>query len=99
MIDGLALLITLVFEFFWWAILIRVIISWLPMAGFRIDPYNPIIRFLFSVTDPILEPIRPYTTMGGMLDFSPIVALIGLRVIETILLTMLGVPARGGLLF
>lgn len=99
MADALALMISLVFEFFWWAILIRVIVSWLPMAGFRIDPLNPIIRFLYSVTDPILDPLRPYTTMGGMMDFSPIVALIGLRVIETILLTMLGVPTRGGFLF
>jgi len=84
----LALLINIVFQILWWAILIRVLLSWLPMAGVRIDPYNPVIRFLFSVTDPILEPIRRYTTVG-MIDLSPIVALFGLDIIRRILLSLL----------
>lgn len=86
--EFLALLINIVFQFLWWAILIRVLLSWLPMAGVRIDPYNPVIRFLFSVTDPILEPIRKYTTVG-MIDLSPIVALFGLDIIRRILLSLL----------
>jgi YggT family protein len=88
MADILVVLIRVVFQFFWWAILIRVLLSWLPMAGIRIDPYNPIIQFLFQVTDPILEPLRRYTTIG-MIDLSPIVALIGLGFIEGILISLL----------
>jgi YggT family protein len=84
----LAVLINIVFQILWWAILIRVLLSWLPMAGVRIDPYNPVIRLLFSVTDPILDPIRRYTTVG-MIDLSPIVALIGLDFIRRILLSLL----------
>ena len=84
----LAQIINIVFEVVWWAILIRVLLSWLPMAGIRIDPYNPIIRALFAITDPILEPLRKYTTVG-MIDLSPIVALIGLRFIQNILVSML----------
>jgi len=80
----LAMLINIVFQFLWWAILIRVLLSWLPMAGIRIDPYNPIIRTLFSITDPILDPLRRYTTVG-MIDLSPIVALFGLEIIRSIL--------------
>lgn len=56
-----------------WAILIRVLLSWLPMAGIHIDPYNPIVKILYDVTDPILNPLRRFTTVG-MMDFSPIVA-------------------------
>ena len=84
----LAQIINVVFEVVWWAILIRVLLSWLPMAGIRIDPYNPIIRALFAITDPILEPLRRYTTVG-MIDLSPIVALIGLRFIQTLLVSLL----------
>jgi YggT family protein len=84
----LALAINVVFQLLWWAILIRVLISWLPMAGIRIDPYNPIIRTLFSITDPILEPLRKYTTIG-MIDLSPIVALFGLEIIRRFLISML----------
>jgi len=97
MVEILAGLIQLVFGVLQWAILIRVLLSWLPMAGIRLDPYNPIIRFLYSITDPILDPIRPYTTVS-MIDLSPIVALIGLNVIESILLTLLGFQP-GGLFF
>lgn len=83
----LAILINVVFQFLWWAILIRVLLSWLPMAGIRIDPYNPIIRALFSITDPILDPLRRYTTVG-MIDLSPIVALFGLEIIRGILVSL-----------
>jgi YggT family protein len=86
--DLLKILIIFVFGALQWAILIRVLISWLPMAGIRIDPYNPIIRLLYSITDPLLEPLRRYTTVG-MIDLSPIVALIGLQVIQKILISIL----------
>jgi YggT family protein len=84
----LALAINVIFTVLWWAILIRVLLSWLPMAGIRIDPYNPIIQILFQVTDPILEPLRRYTTIG-MIDLSPIVALFGLEIIRGILISLL----------
>lgn len=71
-----------------WAIIIRVLLSWLPMAGINIDPYNPIIRFLYSITDPILEPLRRYMTVG-MMDLSPIVAIILINVVRSILLNLL----------
>jgi len=66
------------------AILARVIISWLPMAGVRVDMYHPLIRFLYQITDPILDPIRRFATFG-MMDFSPIVALILLEIIQRVL--------------
>ena len=86
--EFLAVAINVVFQLLWWAILIRVLLSWLPMAGIRIDPYNPIIRTLFSITDPILEPIRKYTTVG-MIDLSPIVALFALDIIRRLLISLL----------
>lgn len=89
MTESLAFVITLVFQIMFWAVLIRVLLSWLPMMGVRIDPYNPAIQALFSITDPILEPLRPYCTIQ-MMDFSPIVALIGLQIIETLLLSLIG---------
>jgi len=88
MAEALALMIRIVFQLLWWAILIRVLLSWLPMAGIRIDPYNPIIQALYSITDPILEPLRKYTTIG-MIDLSPIVALIGLSFLQNILISLL----------
>ncbi|MEW5958911.1 MAG: YggT family protein [Chloroflexota bacterium] len=85
--DILRVIIDIVFQLLWWAILIRVLLSWLPLAGVRIDPYNPVIRTLFSITDPILEPLRRFTTVG-MIDLSPIVALFGLDLIRRLLLSL-----------
>ena len=87
MIVGILLtIVTLLFRFLSLAILARVILSWLPMAGVRIDMYHPLIRFLYQITDPILDPIRRFATFG-MMDFSPIVALILLEIIRQILVT------------
>jgi len=83
--------VNLVFQFASLAILARVILSWLPALGVRIDPYQPIIRFLYQITDPILDPLHRFTTIG-MMDLSPIAALILLRVIRQLLVSIL----RGG---
>ena len=88
MAEILALTLNIVFQALWWAILIRVILSWLPMANIRIDPYNPAIRLLYTITDPILEPLRRYTTIG-MIDLSPLVALLLLDFLRQILVSML----------
>ena len=82
--DSVIAIIVILLQVLSWAIIIRVLLSWLPMAGIRIDPYNPVIRALFSITDPILDPIRRFTTVG-MIDLSPIVAIIGLQIIISLL--------------
>ncbi len=62
----------------------RVIISWLP-----IDKSQPIILFVYNITDVILEPIRKIinrSSMGGgfMIDFSPIIAYFFIQVLITL---------------
>ncbi len=86
--SALILAVNVIFQVAALAILARVLVSWLPMAGVRIDPYHPVIRFLYQITDPILEPIRRFTTFG-MMDFSPIVALILLEIIRRALVMAL----------
>jgi YggT family protein len=81
-------IVNLLFQFASLAILARVIISWLPMAGVRVDDGQPILRILFQITDPLLEPLRRFTSFGGM-DFSPIAALILLEVVRNVLVRIL----------
>lgn len=50
-------------------LLASVIISWV-----NADPYNPIVNFIYRVTDPLLRRIRRYMPDTGMLDLSPLVA-------------------------
>lgn len=86
--SALIMAVNVIFQVAALAILARVLLSWLPMAGVRIDPFHPAVRFLYQITDPILEPIRRFATFG-MMDFSPIVALILLEVIRRLLVMAL----------
>ncbi len=63
------------------AILARVLLSW-----FRVDPYHPAVALLYQITEPILRPLRNVIPPLGMMDISPIVALILIRIIRAIIL-------------
>lgn len=72
--------IDMLFYAFSLAILIRVILSWV-----RFDPYHPVSVFIHQVTEPILAPIRRFLPPTGMIDFSPLVALVLLQVVQVVL--------------
>ena len=76
--------INILFYVLWAAILGRVIISWL-----NLSPDNPIVVVLYGITEPILAPIRRVLPQMGMLDLSPMVALIIMIVIQRLLLSIL----------
>jgi len=67
------------------AILIRVITSWL-----NVNPYHPLVSFIYQITDPILVPLRRIIPPLGMIDITPIIALILLSVVQQGLLMLLG---------
>ena len=61
-------------------IFIRAIISWFPVSR-----YHPIVVFLDYITEPILAPLRRVTPRIGMIDITPMVAIIILLVIARII--------------
>lgn len=67
-------------------ILARVLYSWVDN-----DPYpsNEVKRWLWAVTDPILEPLRRLIPPMGMLDITPIVALVLLSVLRRVVVEAL----------
>ena len=62
----------------------RVIISWLSA-----DPYNPIVQFIAQITEPIFALFRRLPLQIGMIDLSPIVALIAVIMAKKILIGIL----------
>ena len=72
--------IDLIFTFFYLAIMARIILSW-----FRFDPYHPVSVFLYRVTEPILGFFRGLIPPVGMLDLSPIVAIVVLGIVQQML--------------
>ncbi len=77
-------LINILFTVLEFAIFIRVLLSWV-----RVDPYNPLVRILYQITEPILAPFRRLIPPASGLDFSPIVAFFALEVLRRVILGLL----------
>jgi YggT family protein len=73
--------IELFLNIFLFAILIRVILSWL-----NPDPYNPAVALLTRLTDPIMRPAQRLIQPIGGIDLSPMVVIIGLVLLEMLLI-------------
>jgi YggT family protein len=65
-------------------IFFRAILSWFP-----IDPRNPLVTVLYEVTEPILAPMRNVIPRIGMMDITPLVAIILIQIIGRALATNL----------
>lgn len=60
-------------------LLARVIISWV-----NADPYNPIVNFIYRVTEPILYRVRRRMPNTGMLDLSPLVVFLLIYLVQIV---------------
>jgi YggT family protein len=66
-----------------WIIIIRSLLSWV-----NPDPWNPIVRFFYQVTEPVLRPIRQRLPMTGI-DFSPVVVILAIYFLQRFLVRVL----------
>ena len=67
-------------------LIVSVLLSWV-----NPDPYNPIVRFIRGVTEPVLSGVRralPFVVIGGI-DLSPIVVILGIGVVRTVVVESL----------
>lgn len=70
-----------------YAIIGRVLVSWFTMG--KPGAHGPISRFLIEVTDPIINLARKIPHKIGMIDLSPIIALIGVDLIIRVIVILL----------
>jgi YggT family protein len=78
-------LVRLTFGILRLAVILVVIVSWLP-----ISPFSPWVRWAFAITEPILQPLRGIVPRIGMFDITPIVAYFLLGIVEWAFLRMVG---------
>lgn len=71
-----------------WAIIARALLSWFP-----IDQGSPLYQMLHRVTEPIIEPIRRVMPQTGMMDLSPMIAIMVLIVMSTLVSLLAAQPA------
>ena len=68
---AVAYILDTILTIYMWMIIISALISWV-----NPDPYNPIVRFLHSVTDPVLRPIRRRLGFSMGIDISPMIVIL-----------------------
>ncbi|MEK8089019.1 YggT family protein [Thermithiobacillus plumbiphilus] len=89
---SLANIISLVLTLYFYAILIRALLSWV-----NPDPYNPVVRFIVRITEPVLGPFRRLIPPISGFDISPIVALLVIEFGKNLLVRWLYSMAGPGL--
>ena len=75
------------FNFYFIIFTIRILFSWV-----NPDPYNPVVQFISKITDPVMNFMRkvlPFSMTIGMIDFSPMVAMLLLDLIRRIMIKLL----------
>jgi len=78
--------VNLAFEVMMWLVVIRCILSFI-----RHNPYQPIIRFIYDITEPIMAPFRRLLPPAGGIDFSPIIVWMVLMLLRNLVLGILNV--------
>ena len=69
---AVAIVIDNVLFIYMWIIIIRAVLSWVSP-----DPYNPIVRFIHNITEPVLYQIRRRLPVSfGGIDLSPVIVLL-----------------------
>jgi YggT family protein len=85
LVDAVAIVLDYVLWTYMWIMIIRVILSWV-----NPDPYNPIVRALYSITDPVLSWLRRrLPLMAGSIDFSPMVVILAIIFLQRFLVASL----------
>ena len=84
--SAIALVLGSLLSLYFWIVIIAAVLTWV-----RPDPYNPIVRTLRALTEPVFYRVRkwlPFTYSSGM-DFSPVVVLLVIELFNRIVITSL----------
>lgn len=85
LLQATATILDVVLTLYMWVIIIRALLSWV-----NPDPHNPIVEFLYSITEPVLYRIRQLVPMSGIgIDFSPIIVLLAIMFLQGFLVESL----------
>lgn len=76
--------VNIAFDVLIWLIIARCVLSFV-----RHNPYQPIIKFVYDVTEPIMGPFRRLLPAAGGLDFSPIIAVLAVTLIQRLVVGLI----------
>ena len=89
LLHALAWVLNAALTLYMWVIIVRAVLSWV-----NPDPYNPIVQFLHSLTEPVLYRVRKALPMPGLgLDLSPIIVIFAIYFLKISLVPTLETAA------
>jgi YggT family protein len=93
LIAAFASILDLALTIYMWVIIARALLSWV-----NPDPYNPIVRFLYNITEPVLDWVRRrLPVVFGGLDLSPLLVLLAIVFLQRFLVaTLIDLARRVG---
>jgi len=84
-IAALAHVLDIALTVYMWIIVIRALLSWV-----NPDPYNPIVRLLYQLTEPVMARVRRWIPLRGVgIDFSPLIILLAIVFLQSFLVRSL----------
>ena len=84
LLSAIAGALDLILTLYLFIVIARALISWV-----NPDPRNPIVRFLYNATEPLLYRVRRVLPDVGGIDFSPLVVIIGIYFLQGFLVASL----------
>ncbi len=85
LLQGIAKVIDIILWLYMWVIIARAVLSWV-----NPDPFNPIVRFIHNVTEPVLYYIRTKVPVSfGGIDFAPFIVILGIIFLQTFVVNTL----------
>ena len=84
LISFLAKVISVGCDIYIFIIFVRCLASWI-----NLNPYGKVYRFVFELTEPLMAPIRRLMPRTGMVDFSPMILMVLVIILERVLLMLL----------
>ena len=89
LLSATAQILNIVLQLYMWIMIIRALLSWV-----NPDPYNPIVQFLNSITEPVLYRVRQLMPMSGTgIDFSPVIVILAIIFLQSFLVNSIGMLA------
>ncbi|MBU0994657.1 MAG: YggT family protein [Proteobacteria bacterium] len=89
-LEAVAVVLGSLLTLYMYIIIARAILSWV-----NPDPYNPIVRFIHNITEPVLYRIREKLPMDfGGVDISPIIVIFAIVFIDNFIVASLHNIAR-----
>ena len=85
-LGAIAMVLGSLLNLYFWVVIIACVLTWV-----RPDPYNPIVRALRTMTEPVFYRVRkwlPFTYANG-LDFSPVIVLLAIELVNRIVVASL----------